>query len=57
MKGDEASSALKGSVMRECCKCKRDRIPEGGIETGPGKWKCVYCWRASTFKTKKEKTK
>jgi len=27
------------------------------LEPGPGKWKCVYCWRALMFKTKKEKPK
>ena len=31
--------------MRLCFKCNRERVPEGGVDVGPGKWKCVDCWR------------
>jgi|DEB0MinimDraft_3_1074331.scaffolds.fasta_scaffold55565_4 hypothetical protein len=33
------------SAMRLCFKCNRERVPEGGVDVGPGKWKCVDCWR------------
>jgi hypothetical protein len=46
-----------GSVMRDCFKCKRVRIPEGGIETAPGKWKCADCWRGFRAKVTKEQNK
>lgn len=27
-----------------CTKCSELRIPEGGIEMGPGRWICAACW-------------
>lgn len=37
---------LKQPVHRPkgCTKCGEMRIPEGGIEMGPGRWICAACW-------------
>lgn len=29
---------------KTCSKCEESRIPEGGIEMGPGRWVCAECW-------------
>lgn len=37
---------LKGNrPLRLCFKCKQEKVPEGGVDVGPGKWKCAECWR------------
>lgn len=44
------SLALNGSSVRNvhqlklCSSCKDERVPEGGIELGPGRWVCAVCW-------------
>ena len=30
--------------LKTCSKCEQERVPEGGIETGPGRWVCAICW-------------
>jgi formylmethanofuran dehydrogenase subunit E len=30
--------------MKTCSKCAKERVPEGGIELGPGRWICAVCW-------------
>lgn len=34
--------------LRLCAKCARQRVPEGGVETRPGRWICAACWAAFT---------
>lgn len=29
---------------KTCSKCEESRIPEGGIDLGPGRWVCAVCW-------------
>ena len=45
MKVNGKSATPSNHAMRECSRCKRIKVPEGGVETSPGKWKCVDCWR------------
>jgi hypothetical protein len=53
MKVNGKSASPSGHALRECNRCKRIKVPEGGVETSPGKWKCVDCWRGvSPAKTK-----
>ena len=33
---------------RMCSKCNEMRMPEGGIEMGPGRWMCAHCWTVRT---------
>lgn len=45
----ELPGSLKPAMpLRMCSKCDRDRIPEGGIEMGPGRWICHACWNRKT---------
>jgi hypothetical protein len=30
--------------LRTCDKCVKERVPEGGVEMGPGRWHCASCW-------------
>lgn len=30
--------------MKTCHKCQVDRIPDGGVQTGPDRWVCASCW-------------
>lgn len=27
-----------------CSRCGQSRPPEGGVEMGPGRWRCAACW-------------
>jgi len=33
-----------------CNKCNEQRLPEGGIEMGPGRWVCATCWAKRAMK-------
>lgn len=30
--------------LKLCTSCKDKRVPEGGIDLGPGRWFCAACW-------------
>lgn len=36
--------------LRECSKCKEERVPEGGVAMGGGKWYCASCYRKFFFR-------
>jgi hypothetical protein len=44
--GVNTLGVLKGSNHYRFCdgKCQTERPQEGGVETSPGKWRCVTCW-------------
>jgi hypothetical protein len=31
--------------MKLCTDCKRDRLPDGGVQMSPTRWICAQCWR------------
>ncbi len=36
-----------------CSKCETMKPPEGGVEMGPGRWRCASCWTVRATRTKK----
>lgn len=30
--------------MKYCNECKKERLPEGGVDLGRGRWMCASCW-------------
>lgn len=43
-------SARNSHPLRLCDKCETKRIPEGGVQLGPGRWYCAACWVKKTNK-------
>jgi formylmethanofuran dehydrogenase subunit E len=35
-------------AYKPCSKCGETKVPEGGIEMGPGRWICAVCWARRT---------
>ena len=36
--------------LKTSSKCQQERVPEGGIEMGPGRWMCAICWTLRVVK-------
>lgn len=30
--------------MKDCSICKKERLSEGGVDLGAGRWSCMHCW-------------
>lgn len=43
-----AKNKQPSHVYKQCSKCDEERVPEGGIEMGPGRWICAVCWARRT---------
>jgi hypothetical protein len=38
--------------LKECPKCGQHKEPSGGVQIGPGKWRCHECWIRFTLRKK-----
>ena len=47
----EGMAARESIHYRFCTgRCQSERPTKGGVELGPGRWRCMNCWMAITRK-------